>query len=369
MKKGYGFSLTVLLLCLLLVFRFDAMIGWSLRMISKDYKVAGEVVFNQNNDFEYRASVFEADRGYVVVDPLGVEYVSEDGQTVWKKDLASQNVVADASGKSIAVAEKKSGNLFLLDLEGNITATHSGLGSVTRIKVLDSNHIGVLLSDNRLLLLDKTLEIIATTTLPSGEVIDFDIDASREDLVAVLLDLDEDPFDTKLVFATFNGSIDRGSSLSEDIVYALHLQNGCVWVVTDSEVIQYDFESTVLSKTPIDGTLLKFVYHESDRAMYLLMSKEEAVLSEGTSTESVLRVDASGNETTAFQSPMSDVKGIVDFGDKFLFYSDSQLMFVATDGAVIESYPSESAIVGVHVLKDGGFAVEYENALKIYSKR
>lgn len=369
MKKGSALSLTILILSLLLVTQFDLVIAGVSKWINEDYVKTQEFVFNQNNNFEYRAEIITMDDAYVIVDPTEIKYVSSEGNAIWKKDLASQNVAVAGGKKIIVLSERKAGDVFVLNSKGEITAKVMDLGSVRQVKVFDDKYVGVLKDDSSLVLLDTKMKLISTTQLPKGEILDFDLNIKSQDIVAILLDLSRKEFNTKLVLASMNGNISSGSNLTQEIAYEMEIDEDRINVLVDSALLSYDYKGTLETRIPIDRTISQFLFHERSDQVWIYVVNTESDLSAPQNGNEILIFDRNGNQIAAFEPPFDEIYGFAEFGDLAIVFGARDIAVIDSEGKVLERYNGKDDIQKIHSIDDKSFGVEYINRLEIYVKK
>ncbi|MBE0451076.1 MAG: hypothetical protein IBX70_09535 [Clostridia bacterium] len=369
MKKGSALSLTIFILSLLFVTQFDLVIAGVSKWINEDYVKTQEFVFNQNNNFEYRAEIITMDDAYVIVDPTEIKYVSSQGNPVWKKDLASQNVAVAGGKKIIVLSERKAGDVFVLSSKGEITAKVMGLGTVRQIKVFDDKYIGVLKEDSSLVLLDTKLNLVSTTQLPKGEILDFDLNIKSQDIVAILLDLSRKEFNTKLVLASINGNISSGSNLTQEIAYEMVIDEDRINVLVDSALLSYDYKGTLETRIPIERTISRFLFHEKSDLIWIYVVNSVNDLSSPQKGNEILIFDSNGNTVAAFEPPFDDISGLAEFGDSVIIFGNRDIAVIDAAGKVLERYIGKDDIQKIHSIDNKSFGVEYNNRLEIYVKK
>ena len=144
MNKRKGLSLFVLLMCVFFTMQFEAVLSQASKVIDDDYKLTNQVFFNLNNDFEYRAQIFSIEDAFIIVGRTSVQYISAEGKLIWEKDVSSQNVSVAKGEHSFALAEKKAGDIFVLNDEGKILKKRLSIGAIESLKVFDDAYYGVL---------------------------------------------------------------------------------------------------------------------------------------------------------------------------------------------------------------------------------
>lgn len=366
MKRGHGLSWVVLILCIVLVMQIEPIISWASRLIKEDYKLSNQVYFNLNNDFEHRAKIFTVDNAFVIVGRTAVQFISNTGDIIWEKDVSSQNVSVAAGQKVFALAEKKAGDVFIINQAGEIIAKHFALGPIDSIKIFKDQYVGVIKADGEYVLLDKNLKTISSTILPTGTVIDYDLDINNQNSVILILDLSRKAFNSKLVIISFNGNIISGSNIEQEIAYDLILYNNHIRILVDTGMIVFGYDGKKMEQKSIEQTIGAFT--QSDGFwVYLVNSANQSMVE--TKPERFVKMDAKGDVVHEFSPPFTPIKQFKQFGDQLLIYNEEKVSIVDVNGKVVETYKGSELIKAVHTLGTDGFAIEYINHLDIYLQK
>lgn len=366
MKRGHGLSWVIFIFCIVLVMQFEPILSWASRLIKDDYKLSNQVYFNLNNDFEHRAQIFSVDDAFVIVGRTTVQYISKAGDIIWEKDVSSQNVSVAAGQKVFALAEKKAGDIFIINQSGEIIAKHFGLGAVESIKIFNDYYVGVIKSDGEYVLLDKDLKTISSTVLPTGTVIDYELDINNQNSVIVILDLSRKAFNSKLVIISFNGNIISGSNIEQELAYDMILYSNHIRILVDSGMLVFGYDGKKMEQKSIEQTIGAFT--QSDGYwVYLVNTVDQSMVD--NKQERFVKMDAKGEVIYEFAPPFTPIKEFKQFGEQLLIYNEEKISIVDATGKVTETYTGSEEIKAVHPLGAEGFAIEYINHLDIYLQK
>ena len=364
MKKGQGFSLTILLICILCSIQFEAIVSQSSRLVAENYKRSNQIFFNLNNDFEYRAQIFTMDEAYVIVGRTSVQYISQEGKLKWEKDISSPNVSVARGNNQMILAEKKAGDIFIINKNGDIVEKRYALGAIESIKSYEDEYVGVLKSNHDFVLLDKNLKTICSTTLPKGTVIDYEVDLTSQTIAIAVLDLSRQAYNTKLVLTSFNGSIVGGSNLEKQIAYDMALHNGKIYVLTDMGISCFTFDGKLQDRYKVNQTISQFSLSENTW-LYLIVDKIENT-NVATQKNKMIQVGANNKIITEFKSPIDSVNGMMEISDGILMFNEEKVVLLNNEGKLLETYKGTEVIRAVHVVNKKSFAIEYMNHLDIF---
>ncbi|OJV62936.1 MAG: hypothetical protein BGO41_09530 [Clostridiales bacterium 38-18] len=365
MKKSI--SIAILIICIVFVMQFERIMSLATRLVDENYKKSDSIYFNLNNDFENRAQVYALKDAYIIVGRTKLQYISEKGILIWEKDITSQNVSVDTESKLMLLAEKKAGDLFLVNESGEITQKRFAIGNIESIRCFSGGYFGVLKSNHEFILLDKSLKTVSSTELPSGTIIDYKMNLERQNVAFLLLDLKHAEFNTKLIITTFNGNIVSGSNISEDIGYAMRLKKDKIVVLVDHAMMSFDYDGKKLSEATFDQTISQFKLADSV-FLYLNNANNTSVTVE-TPSEQLVVYDDNGNILNSFKPPFLDIMGVNVMDGKILLYNSNKVVLTDFSGKVQETYDVIEDIVNVHVMNNKGFAIEYMDHLDVYTLR
>lgn len=366
MKKSGLKSLIVFAVCFVIVLKFDLVVAQVSKWVKEDFKVVSQLIYNQNIDFENRAEVQSTGSRYVVLDQAKLKLFDHEGVPLWEKAVSTQNVLMASGKTSIALVEKKSGDVFIVDLKGHIKASHFGFGSIKALKYFDEKYVGLLKTDGTLTILDEKLEVLSSTVLPKGEIIDFSINIKRQDIVAVVLDLSRKDFNTKLVIATFNGEIISGSNLFSEIAYQLWLSDEQISVITDSQMMAYDYDCNLKYSVPFDRTVRKVFYDTKKGLFYYNVINQDGAIDNPKAQNAIIVINDQGETLFEFDAMIDAIDGIKMMGKRLMVFNQEKIVFFNNEGKPVDTYEGKDEILDVVILDDTHFGVAYINQMDLY---
>lgn len=364
MMKRKGLSWLVLLLSIFFVMQFENIMSQATKLLDTDYKHVNAVYFNLNNDFEHRAQIMTTDEAFIIVGREKVQYLSKEGTLLWEKTVSSKNVSISSYKSEFVLAEKKAGDLFILNKKGEITEKRFALGAIESIKCFDDGYIGVLKTDNEFILLDKKLKTLCSTQLPKGKIIDFDVDVAKQNIAILILDLNQKSFNSKLVLASFNGNIISGSNIEQEIAYDMKLYDQQIAVLVDDGYKLYDFTGKLQNEYPMEQTIGGF---ELSEPTWIYLKQQTTDVLEVT--DRIVALDREAKTVKEFKTKFNPINGLMTIGKNLLLYNEENVAIVDTTGKVLETYKGSETIRAVHMLGSESFAIEYINHLDVYMKK
>lgn len=333
------------------------------------YVLTTSLPINQNNNFEYRAKTFEMKNGYLALDPSEVTYVSELGKPLWRKKLSSQNVDGVVSDKWMVLCEKKSGDLFVLDKNGEILAEKFALGQVKSVQVLNDKYIAVLKENRELILLDKTLKISSTTMLPKGKIVDFGLNPENTEIVVGLLDLSRSDFNTKILFTDLQGNIKSGSHIYEAIAYGVFLEDDVIIMIVDSGILIYNYRGELVSKVETKRTIQNFFYDKNNNELFVHYVDVAPELDSTKPESEIVVYNIEGKAVRAFKPPLKEIKGMQAFGSELMLFSKNELFVMTLEGKVDKKYTYKEEIQHLRTVGTKSFALEFIGKMDVYVKK
>lgn len=369
MRKGNGLSILILILSIGLVFQFDSVVAGVSKWISDDYVKAETYIFNQNDDFENRGEIITLKDGYVIIDPTEVKYIDTSGKAIWRKELSSQNFKVAGGKKILALADRKAGDIFVLNDNGEITATVMGLGIIERVKIFEDAYIAALKETGEILMFDNKLKHISSMQLPKGNVLDFSINTQRQDIAAMVLDLSRNTFNSKFFLAALNGNINSGTNLNYEIAYHMDLKSESIRILADEALHIYDYKGSATAHVPFEQTLHHFVEHADSGELWVNLVGQSSSLIDPEAASEIVVYDVNGEEISRFVPPLETINGMVSFGSDTMLYNDYEIVVVDRVGKIVETYRGVETIKNIHTLDNRGFAIEYFNKLEVYVRK
>jgi len=362
-------SRLILIICIILVFGHREVIRYVSKVFNENYYKAESIEFNHNSDFENRAKILSLDKAYVVLESDALYYYDEYGNLIWSKAIMSKNTLISAGEKTMVIAEKKAGDVFVIDSNGDIVASILGLGSIQSIQYFEESYIGILKEDNVLSIYDVKMNLIGNTAFPDGQVIDYGINLPKEDVVAVLLDLSRTDFNSKLIVSTFNGDITSGSNLIEEIVYGIYLSKAQVIIVSDNHIRIFDYNTKRVSEIEMDRITHQMTFDEKEEILYVQVTNVQSEIENPKPKQSVIAIDTRGKITSEFEVSIENVIGMTVFKDTLLLYNQNEIVSYKKTGEYVETYESDEMIYGIIHTKKKSFGVIFDNYMDIYREK
>lgn len=369
MDKSKWFSRVVLVLSILLVFGFNQMSALVSRTIKEDYKQSEKIIYNQNDDFENGALVSSTKDHYIVLEPDSLKCYGSSGRLLWTKTVASHNTLMATGDKTVVIADKKAGDVYVLDQEGMIVSSQLRMGSLRDLKFFNSGYIGLFKEDGTLLIYDLQMKFISSVSLPKGEMIDFDINDKYQDIIAMILDLSRTDFNSKMVIATYNGSIISGSNMLRDVVYDVTCTEDSIIVTTDEGVNVYDYDSQLIEKVPFNRTLNALAYDRDHDQMVYQLNNTDSEIENPQAENSIIVIDAKGKTVKSFDLDQSDIIEVKAFANRYYCLSASELVIYNSQGEKIETYKGTEDINSLLITNADSFALVYGNFIDLYEKK
>lgn len=366
--KGFFKKISFLIFIASFIFalRMDGI--WA-ELKGQGYVLSTSLPINQNNNFEYRAKTFEMKNGYLALDPSEVTYVSDTGKALWRKKLSSQNVDGAVSDKWMVLCEKKSGDLFVLDKDGELLAEKFALGQIQSIQVLNNKYIAVLKENRELILLDKNLKPSSTTMLPKGKIVDFGLNPENTEIVLGLLDLSRSDFNTKILFTDLQGNIKSGSHIYESIAYGVFLEEDVIIMIVDSGILIYNYRGELVSKIEAKRIIQNFFYDTSNNELFIHYVDASPELESTKPQSEIVVYNLEGKALRAFKPPVKEIKGMRAFGRELMIFSKNELFVMNLEGKVEKKYVYKEEIQHIRTVGMRSFALEFIGKMDVYVKK
>ncbi|HHX04158.1 MAG TPA: hypothetical protein GX733_07720 [Tissierellia bacterium] len=160
-------------------------------------------------------------------------YQDLSGRTLWKKQF-SENILLDKHQSTIMVIEKKRGNIYLLDEEGNLRASILGRKSIASGNLLADGSVLVFYSDNRSAqLFENDLYPASIIEVENATITSADYSLKNNLLAVLALREVRGDLESVLLLYTLEGLFLNEVSLSDLVLGAYLWDNGIVLVYRD----------------------------------------------------------------------------------------------------------------------------------------
>ncbi len=271
LPKSRFSSILWLLVSLLIVFRagflLDLLPGRSTRVIEG----VSRIRFNEAGTyFDEVTFLAQGDHLYVGENQLLRKY-RNDGELIWEKEVETDALSLVGEGKYLYLVDKRRGHLVRIDEEGEIQASHYGLGELSFVSIEQDNV--VVLRPGEVIVLDRTLTEKRVHPIQNGEVLHVKRFGDR--LYFSQLIFSEGTIGHDLYEYALNGLILEGHKFSGEIILDFDKIGETLWVVTDrqgyrisgEEMTEYPFQHRIQSVLFDDERLIFSFRKEADPAL------------------------------------------------------------------------------------------------------
>ena len=371
-KKRFSIvSLLVLSLSFGSIFYYDVMVDRARSTISfgkLNSSVVESIPCTPNMDYE-RSVVFESDaQGIIKSDGTSFVYYGLDGQAIWEKEINSPAPLVRFGQGFVVVGDYGTGEIYALNLKGEIIQSIPGLGKLQDIKIGDNDVLVVLLEqDNQVVLLNKSLEEITRISLPKGDVIDFDLSANKSLLAFSFIKMDKSNFYSNVMLYSLDGRLIGATNFEQQFIFDLKVVEDKVIGVLDSGIFVLNGENELLQSLEIDRRIEAFHVDESG-IIYLNLTKNPEDLTDTRPNNVITAIDESG------QKVIEDI--VVEVSIDQLTSDSAYLTFLSADkvyqldkktGELLKIQTLEKDALKVHTVDKTVFGIEYIDKFDIYS--
>ncbi|HHT21281.1 MAG TPA: hypothetical protein GXZ74_07585 [Tissierellia bacterium] len=204
----------------------------------------GEAIYYTENDILYARSL--------------------DNQPLWEIPLPGEVILYNLSDKLLA-AEETVGNLYVFSAQGELLASHLGIGPIDRAELLETGQVVVVMQDSRQLqIFDETLKSMAKIDVPEGVILNANANPEYNRLSALILEDSDGELKTSAILYNLQGEALQVIS-RDDIAINTYSYRDEILVVVPSGIVVYKemltrpvevIEIDNIKSTHLDGTTL-----------------------------------------------------------------------------------------------------------------
>lgn len=371
-KKQFSvLSFLILLLSFVCVFCNGPIVEGAKMKISfgkLNSKVIESIPCNPEIDYD-RSVIFVSDaQGIVKCEQNEFILYSPDGQPVWQKEINAPAPIIRFGKDYIIVGDHGTGELFSISMNGDINQSIVGIGRIKDINVSDNNVIAVILEQsNEVVLLNEKLEEITRLSLPTGDLIDFEISSNKSLIAFSFIKMDQNNFYSNVLLYSLDGRLIGATNFEEQYVFDLQVIEDYVVGVLDNEVFVLNGDNELLQSMAIDRRIESF-YLDEEGLIYLNLTKNPEDLTD-TRPDNVISVMSLDGKLV-----MSDI--VVELPVDQMVAGQSYLTFLSGDkiyqldkktGELLKIQTLEKDALKVHVIDQTLLGIEYIDKFDIYS--
>jgi len=366
-KKPAGvvlFSLIVLALTAFVVFRFETLAGNAWDLSGAGSGQSGSIASDYKVGYEDQTSFYLED-GYVLKSGDGVlKFYDTSAQIIWEKTLNGQSVSIDGNMKSIAVVNPASGDLFLLNTDGVITAKKFGVGQIGEVLHPSPDYLVCqMLEDKELRIFDANLENIARVPMPDGEVLDLDVSSTNSLIAVSMFRLEGDTYHSQILTYQLDGQAIGAINMKDKIILDIEVVGNQMIGVTDQQAFAYNTNNELVWEVDIDRTIKKASVSPDGTVLLNLVRAGEDL--KDTRPENALKyISVSGEETEEIAINY-DVEAIKRSGDRTVFSTLDRLYILSSSGKMESILDTSGNLRSFNFINEKYLGVEFGDRLDI----
>jgi hypothetical protein len=323
-----------------------------------------------NPEIEYdRSVIFASDQqGIIKCEQNDFILYNQLGQPIWKKEINAPSPIVRFGQGHLIVGDYGTGELFNLSMTGEINQSVTGLGRIKDIKVADNNVIAVVLEQgNEVILMDENLEEITRLSVPTGDLIDFEISSNKSLIAFSFIKMDKNNFYSNVLLYSLDGRLIGATNFEEQYIFDIQVVEDRVLGVLDNEIFVLNGDNELLQSIDIDRRIEGF-YLGGDGLIYLNLTKNPEDLTD-TRPDNVISV-----MTMDGKLEMSDI--VIESSVDQMVVGEMYLTFLSGDkiyqldkktGELLKIQTLEKDALKVHVISQSLLGIEYIDKFDIYS--
>ncbi len=366
-KKPAGvvlFSVVVLVLTAFVVFRFEALAGNAWDLTGSNSGEMGSIASDYKVGYEDQTA-FHLEDGYVIKSSDGfLRFYDTSAQPVWEKTLNSLSVLIDGNKKSIAVVNPTSGDLFLLNTDGLITAKKFGVGQVGAVLHPSKDYLVCqMLEEKELRIFDANLENIARIPMPDGEVLDLDVSSTNSMIAVSMFRLEDETYHSQILTYQLDGQAIGAINMKGKIILDIEVVEDQMIGVTDQQAFAYNTSNEIIWEVEIDRTIKKANISPDGTILLNLVRSGDDL--KDTRPENALRyISIKGEDVN--EIPIEyDVEVIKRSGNKTVFSTSDRLYILSASGNMESILDTGGNLRSFNFISEKFLGVEYGDRLDI----
>lgn len=255
------FELFLLGLILLVVFKGDALflLGKKMLKIEKlTLEPVIEIPYIGRNTL-LQSSVFKANNQIVICEEAELKVYSLDGVLAYQGELNANSTFVKAGSTFYAVADRERGEVVTIDYKGTILNKLQNLGPLKDLEVLPDGSLLIQLQDKKTIqLYSQSLELLLTTTIPSGEILEARAFIQASTIAVAAVETAGNTLSTVIYQYGLDGKLLGITNLDSEIVYDLFADDK-IRALTDTAFYSLTPDGVVLQKDSYEGLLHTYV--------------------------------------------------------------------------------------------------------------
>jgi len=358
------FSIVVLVITAFVVFRFEALAGNAWDLTGSSSGSTGSIPADYKVGYEDQTAFYLED-GYVIKAGDGLlKFYDTSAQPVWEKDLHGKSVSIDGNTKSIAVVEPTSGDLFLLNTDGKISAKKFGMGTIGQVMHPSPEYLVCYMTEeNTLRIFDNNLENIARVPMPDGEILDIDV-SSTDSLIAIsMFRLENETYHSQILTYQLDGQAIGAINLKNKIILDIAVVGDQMIGVTDEQAFAYNTSNELIWEVSMDRSIKKALVSE-DGTVVLNMVKTGEDLKDAR-PDNVLKYIGSGGELLKEIPIQYDVENLVRHKGKTVFSTIDRLYILSESGTMESILDTSGNLRAFSFINEKFLGVEFGDRLDI----
>lgn len=355
-------SLIILSLCLVITFNVENFVT-----VARGVFNIGGVQFQEVNHMKYVMPIKEANSavqkvGERVLKAEGGKLQAYDleGKLMWEKAYGGSSALFTAVGSRIFLVEKNSGDLFVLNQNGEIVTKREALGKVDRIIAKKEDTIIVYKSlEKKIQILDGEGKDKATIALPYPKILDLDYSPDLDMIGVSVFFVEKDYFHTSVFLFGMDGKMKGARSFNNQMLFRMLGYKDRFIGVSDQGVIAFNNKDDDLWHVKLDQTINRVDFKPNGNFGFNLTIEDKVL--DDTRPENALAV-LSPEGKWLFNEKIGVVVEKLYLGDhRIAIIGDNQVNIVDFNGRVLGHKAIDKGFKSITWIDDYHIGFEYED--------
>ncbi|BEP30419.1 DUF5711 family protein [Helicovermis profundi] len=362
-------SLIVLIICLIFVFKFDNnyinKIKYTISFGSMKLEKIKTFDYKSNLKYVNDSNIYKIASKFFKIDNSELTQYDTDFKPIWKKELNGVNVKLVGKGNLLILYDKEIGNIYSLDVDGNIVGKILNIGKIENVIVKNEFNVIVYNSANaRILILDNKCEKLSEIALRDDKISKIESSSDKSIIATTTLKIAKDKFFSTVQIYNLDGELSGLLNFDSAIIFDIKIIGDSVILLSDSWLRKYDNENNMLFEYKFDRTIKNFSFDDNGNVVLNLVAVSKDI-SNPIDDNIILKIDNKGNKV--FEKKINvDVEKIEYNYGEICYTSDDKLYILDEKGENIGIQLLSSDIINVKWFSSSKLGVYYINKFEYY---
>lgn len=288
------------------------------------------------------------------------------GKPIWEKDFQGASPLVETIGDRYVVADRDTGDVYIIDRNGKILNKKLGIGIINEIKISRNVLALWVRDDNSIQLMDDTLKPLGNISVGKSKASAWSVDSIRDHVMISNVDTDENGLICQIQFFDYEGRLIQAMTIPKEVVYDMVPTDKGLTVLTDMGISAFNTTDGTKMWQEVFSRPVGNYDRSGDRFIVNINGGDGN--SDGTEfINSLSAIGLEGKQHFQVQS-LDVIPSKVEDTGRFIFIAGLKKLYVYNDkGKMTSLVPLQEELLDIKAINGNSVLLVYKNHYEVAS--